>query len=244
MGPGGIPAQGQFSNPLFAQGQQARQQQQDYIGQIQNAINGNAPSLAQVQLQQGVAANIAGANALAASAGPGNAAMASRQAMQNAGMQNQALAGQSAALRAQEYNSAMQQMGTATTNQRAADLQGLGMSYQNAIAQAQLEQGQNNTQAQMEMGQRGMNDAAALGYRGMGNDALNNDLASRMHYMDLMAGKYSNDRNLAAQQSQFNITRSDQQQAAAMNMGSTMLSAGLSRGWGNGGGGGNGGGNG
>jgi hypothetical protein len=209
MGPGGIPAIGQYANPLFQQGQQSRAQQQAYMGEIARGISGQAPSLAQIQLKQGMDSNIAAQNALAASGGPSNAAFASRQAMQNAAASGQALAGQSAALRAQEYQQAMSQMGQATAQARAQDLAAAGMSYQNALAQAQMEQGMNSQQAQLQMQQGALNQQGALGYYGMAQGTQNQDLASRMHYMDLMGQKYGVDRGVALQQQQMQQQHSD-----------------------------------
>lgn len=251
------------NNPLYGNMGGSRDQQQGYINQLNNVLSGNAPSLAQTQLRQGVDANIAAQNALAASAGPGQANIASRAAMNNAAIANQNLSGQSAALRAQEEQNALSQLGGATTNmrgaditalgqsqqntqsmlglmsqqqtqQRAQDLQASGMSYQNALAQAQLEAEQNANQAQLESSQNAQNSQAALGLLGMGQATQSNDLASRMHYYDLMSSKYANDKGLAQQASQFNTQQNNLMAGTALSAGGALLSSMISRGGGGG----------
>lgn len=224
-GPGGIPAMGQYANPVFQQQQQARNQQEQYINELQNGINGTAPSLAQLQLRQGVDANIASQMAMAASGGPGSAAFAQRNAMNNAANANQQLAGQSAALRAQEYQNALGQMGNATSALRAADLQSTGMSYQNALAQAQLEQQQNSQQANLQMQQNALNLQGQLGMYGLGQNVTQQDLASRMNYMNLMAQKYANDRGLAQNQAQFQTNQNNLLLGTALNSTGGFLSS-------------------
>lgn len=162
-------APGMYNTPGAAQQDQARQQQQSFLQRLSGDMNGGQPSLAETQLRRGSDAVVANANALAASAGPGGAAMARRQAMQTAAGQGGKLAADTAELRAKEYAQARQEAGGALTNfrgqditnqgqgfqnitstqdraaqqaiaLRSADLQAAGMSYDNAIKQAQLEQ--------------------------------------------------------------------------------------------------------
>lgn len=162
-------APGLYNTPGAAQQDAARQQQQRFLGRLESDMNGGQPSLAELQLRRGSDAVVANANALAASAGPGGAAMARRQAMQTAAGQGGKLAADTAELRAKEYAQARGEMGGAVTNLRgqditnqgqgfqnitatqdraaqqaialrSADLQAAGMSYDNAIKQAQLEQ--------------------------------------------------------------------------------------------------------
>lgn len=120
-----------YATPDQATAAQSRGQQQGLMSILNRDIAGGGPSLAEQQLKQGTDANIATANALAASAGPQNAAAASRQAAQTAATAGQQLAGQTAALRAQEYAQARGELGTATTAARAQDLTNLGMDYSN-----------------------------------------------------------------------------------------------------------------
>lgn len=232
--------------------QQSRDQQQGFVNRLQSDMNGGQPSLAEMQLRRGSDAAVANAQALAASGGPGNYAMSQRQAMQQAAVQGQNLAADTAQLRAQEYAQARGEMGNAVQNMRsqdlqnqgqsyqnitnqaglqaqqsqamrAQDLQAAGMSYQNALAQAQFEQQQNMGQAQLDAQQRGLNAGLAAQYYGMGNANLNTDLASRMHYLDLMSSKYANDRGLAQQASQFNTQQGNLMAGATMNAAASAL---------------------
>lgn len=218
-GPGGA----QFQNPVYQQQMAGREQQNQFIDRLQADMDGRAPSAAQMQLQQGVDANIAAANALRASAGPQNYSGAQRQAMIGAANANQQAAGQSAILRAQEYAGAREAMAGALNNRRVQDLQATGMSYQNALAQAQLEAGQNQTQANLQMQQNALNQQGELAYEGMGQDVYQTDLSSRMHYNDLMAQKYANDKGLAQQASQYQQGRSDKREAAMIGAVGTAL---------------------
>ncbi len=114
-------------------------------------------------------------------------------------------------------------LGNALNQQRVSDLQATGMSYQNAIQQAQLEAGQNQNQANLEAQQRNLNQAGQMGFYGMGQHALDQDLASRMHYQDLMATKYANDKNLAQNAAQFQTAEDNKQQAAQYQMAAGAL---------------------
>lgn len=131
-------APGLYNTQDYGAAMQSRGQQQGLVNRLQGDMAGGQPSLAQLQLKQGTDSNIAAAQALAASSGPQNAALAQRQAMQTAAAQNQSLSGQSAMLRAQEYAQARGELGQATTNLRGQDIQNLGMTYQNTTNQAQL----------------------------------------------------------------------------------------------------------
>lgn len=250
----GIPATGQFANPLFQKSQQARGeqsaiearsadpnlyngadksaadasrgQQQGLISLLNRDINGGAPSLAEAQLKRGTDATVATANALAASAGPGNANAAARQATQTAATAGQDLAGRTAELRAQEYAQARGELGTATTaargadistfgqtsanttaqatllanqarDKRAADLQATGMSYDAAFKQAQLEADQNKTQLATEMGQRALNQTGQLGLLGLGQGDSAQEQEAREHAADLLVQKYGIDKGVA-----------------------------------------------
>lgn len=191
---------GMFQNPTYLQGQQTRAQQGDYANTLWGDMAGGAPSLAQVQLKQGTDAALQSANALAASGGPGNYAAASRQAAQGAAVAGQQLAGQTAALRAQEYATARGELGTALTSQRAQDLTNQGMSYQNAIAQANLENDQNKTQASLQQNQNALNQQGALAWSGQQMGVLSQDQEAKQHYLDLMAQRYGVDKGIGIQQ--------------------------------------------
>lgn len=210
MGPGGIPMKGQFANPVFQQGQQARNVQMGYLGKLGADMSGAAPSLAQAQLAAATGNAINAQASGAASSGPGNYALASRTAaMNSANLESQA-ANQSAQLRAQEYASARDAFGRGATDLRGADLTAAGQSYQNATQEAQLNQQQNQEQAELEMRQRALNAQAAQGMYGLGLKPEEMDMNSRMQYLDLMQRKYANDRGIGEQARQFDANRGDQ----------------------------------
>lgn len=280
IGPGGIPMRGQFANPVFQQQQQTRNvqgnlmnrfsspsmfntpeygtaeqsrgQQMSLVNRLQNDLAGNQPSLAEMQLRRGSDAAVSNAQALAASAGPGGAGFAQRNAMRQAALTGQRLASDTAMLRAQEYAQARGELGGATQalrgqdlqnlgmsyqniqnqsqlqaqqarDMRAADLQATGMSYENALRQADLERQQNATQANLGMQQRMLNLQGEQGFYGMGMDVQGQDLGSRMHYLDLMAQKYANDRGLAQNASQFNQQRNDKLLGTGLMVGGSLL---------------------
>jgi hypothetical protein len=128
-----------------------RQQQQGVANYLNQSMNGQN-SLAQFQLRGATDANIAQQRSLAASAGPGNAAMAQRMAMQNIGRINQGLGSQAAQLGIQERNAAAMGLAGLSGQARGQDMQG----------------SQFNVGAQLQ--QTGMNDAAS-------NGAFNRELA-------------------------------------------------------------------
>jgi hypothetical protein len=210
MGPGGIPMKGQFANPLFQQSQQARTAQLGFMGQLQGIMGGNYPSLAQAQLAQATGNAINAQASGAASSGPGNYALAARTAAQNAANLESNAANQSAQIRAQEFQNALGMYGNQTNQLRGQDLSSAAQSYQNAQQEAQFNQQQNQEQAELEMRQRNLNYMGAQGFYGLGMKPEESDLASRMHYMDLMQQKYANDRGIGEQARQFDANRSDQ----------------------------------
>lgn len=247
--PGMYSAPGQEANAG-----QSRDAQMGLVNRLNSDLNGGQPSLAEMQMRRGAQSNIAAANAMAASGGPNGAAASRRQAMNSMTAQNQNLVGQTAALRAQEYAQARGELGGATANLRgqdinqlgqqyqnitsqgqlqaqqsqairAQDLQATGMSYDNAVKQAQLEMQQNAGQAQLEAQQRANNAAMAAQYYGMNNANAQTDLASRMHYMDLMSSKYANDRGLAQQAGQFQTQQNNLMTGTALSTAGTLLGA-------------------
>lgn len=125
------------------------------LGLDQQAAMGNAPSVAQAQLQQGLAQSQAGAAAQAAGSRGGGANLAAAQnqaANTQAGMAAQAN-NQSAQLRAQEMATARGQYGDLAS-------QGLGQQM-----------GWNQSQAQLQQGYEGMNNQIGLAQLGaQGNE--------------------------------------------------------------------------
>lgn len=199
IGPGGIPMRGQFSNPVFQQQQQTREKQVGLLGRLERDMNGEQPSLAQLTLRKGVDENVAAMNAIAASGGPGGYAAAARQAAVSGAKANQDLVGQAAALRAQEYQTARQEAGQLSTQLRINDLTATGMSYDNAVKQAQLEADQAKTQlgADVQMADIRAKQEQGLLDLGMRGTALGSE--EKMHLADLLMQKYGIDKGAAIQ---------------------------------------------
>lgn len=145
------PGIGRFQNSgegEFRGGQEA------LIRQLQGRASG-ADSLSQIQLRQAADHNLAQQQALAASARPGQGAMAARMASQQAGNIGQGLAGQAAQAGIMERAQAQDMLGNVLAGARGQDI---GQSQFNANTQNQrlLEM------ARMQQQQYGMNDQALL----------------------------------------------------------------------------------
>ena len=156
---GGYQQRGDWLNQQAqgAQGRQApqamdssfRASQQDLINRLGRQMSGQ-DSLSALQLRDATDANIAQQRSQAASASPGNAAMAQRLAMQNTGRMNQGFGAQAAQLGIQERNAAANALAGVAGQARGQDLQN----------------NEFNTTAQLQ--QRGMNDQYGLGAAGLG----------------------------------------------------------------------------
>ncbi len=134
---------------------------QDYIGRLKDIAFGNAgPSAAQQQMRQGTDDSIQAQMAMAHSANPMQAGLANYTAAQQGAGMMQRNVQNTGILRAQEQAQARGEMGQALNQQRVADLQAQGLSFEQAMRQAQLEQQQT-----------GMNDAMRLGYLNAGTAA-------------------------------------------------------------------------
>lgn len=135
--------------------------QTDLAGRLRSDLDDNSHSQAQLQLAAATQQAINQQASTVASASPTNYALASRTAqMQNAVIGANA-ANASAQLRASEYQNTVGQLEKtladqrqtniqAAIQQRVQDLQNQGMSYQNAIQQAQIEVDQRHLNAQRE----------------------------------------------------------------------------------------------
>jgi hypothetical protein len=141
---------GQRQAPVFAaQDSAARAQQMqaaDYLNQQMQGRN----LLSAEQLRQGQMQNVAQQQAMAASAAPGNQAMAQRQAMMNAGRQGYGMSGQAAMAGIAERNAAANAYGGMLGQIRGQDL---GLSQFNA---GQAQQGYYQNQGQNDARQQGM----------------------------------------------------------------------------------------
>lgn len=215
---------GAANTGLTAQQQQlSRDQQMSYINGLQDQLAGRgAPSAAQLQLQQGADTALQSANALAASAGPQNAAAAQRAAVMQGAQLTQQYGNQAAQLRAQEQQQLRGELGSALGGLRSQDLSALGQASQNQQFSAGLQQQANLQNAGLQEQQNALGQQGLISMYGMGQDVLNTDLASRMHYQDLMAQKYANDKGLAQQASQFQTAENDKKQASYISAAATL----------------------
>lgn len=109
---------------------QEAQASRDYLRRV---ATGQEPSLAGEQLRQGLQQNVAAQRSMAASAAPGNAAMAARTAAMQTGRLGAGMSGAAALAGMQERQAAQQALADMIMKQRGQDMQvGLG-SRQNAI---------------------------------------------------------------------------------------------------------------
>lgn len=157
-------------------GNQSRDAMEAWTKDIQNQLAqsraGNAPSVAQNQLQAGLDANMRQQQAMAAGArgGAASRAAADRQAAMAGAQMGMQTNQQAAQLRAQEqianeqmYNA---MLSDAYTQMRAQDLQAAGMSGDMAYRQAALEQQQTELNDQMTRAYMEGANQIGLGYYG------------------------------------------------------------------------------
>jgi hypothetical protein len=149
--------------------------QQSLVDRLNGDLNGNQPSLAQLQLEAGRDASINNSLSIANSARGNTQGIAQLEAIRanQATMQD---TGRSAAmLRAQEYAQARGELGGVLSQQRGQgiqeqniaatqlgqargqDLSALGYQYNNSVQQGQLDQQRNVAQASVEGQQRALN---------------------------------------------------------------------------------------
>lgn len=113
----------------------SRAMQSQLAAKLTGQMNGTEPSLAQLQMQQGLAANLKAQQSAAASmrGGAVNASLAMRNLGDQGASSRQALVGQSGIARLQEQQGAMSQLGGLSSSMRSQD-------FGNAFAQAQMKQ--------------------------------------------------------------------------------------------------------
>lgn len=163
LGNGGMWGQAGMNMANQAMGRQAATSpwanDQVALGEALRRQMSGQDSISREQLRQDAGRNISMQQALAASAGPQNAAMAQRMASQNQGRINQGLAGQAAMAGIAERNAATNAYGNLTGMARGQDMQnfyqnrqgndamwqgamglGLGAAGQNLQAQTQQDQ--------------------------------------------------------------------------------------------------------
>lgn len=126
LGNGGMWGQSGYSMAADASRRQASsspwEAQQMALGQALARQMSGQDSISREQLRQDAGRNISMQQAMAASAGPQNAAMAQRMASQNAGRINQGLAGQTAMAGIMERNAAANAMGQLSGQARGQDM--------------------------------------------------------------------------------------------------------------------------
>jgi hypothetical protein len=140
----------------YGQEQQARANQSDFIKQLQAQMQGQGPSLANMQLQQATNRNIAQTMGQAASQRGVNPALAARLAMNNVAGANQQAAMDSGIIRQQEMLNAQQQLGSQIGAQRQGDLTAVDRDLGAKMGREQLGVQQ----------QTGLNSVNQQGYEG------------------------------------------------------------------------------
>lgn len=212
-----------------------RARQGQLLDKLQAYANGTGgPSAAEILLQQQTERNLAQQYALAQTAQGSNIGAAQRQASLTAGDLNAQATAQGAALRAQEQATARQQLASALSDVRGADLglattqagfqQQAGLSNQSAFNQAaQFNAGQTNQRNEQQAGlTQGVNlaNAAAANQVGMFNAGQGNDFAKAQAAMALQAGLANQSAN-----NQFTLTGADMGLRASLANQSTGLQA-------------------
>lgn len=161
------------------QQEQTRGMQMNLANQLQQQAAGQGPSVAGMQLQQGLQQQLMQQRAQAASMGGDvNPYLAQRQLAEQGAQAAQATNAQAAMARTQEQMNAQGALGGLTGQMRGQDLGVAGMGQQHALANAQM--GQQARQFGMEgmMGLSGQQLQANMGYAGMQNqtDLANNQI--------------------------------------------------------------------
>lgn len=121
-----------------SQSDQTRNQNQALIQALQAQASGQAPSLAQMQLQQATQQNIANTAGQIGSTRGMNPALQARLIAQQGAAQNQNMAGQAAMARVQEQQGALGNLANALQAQRAQDISMAGLGAQTGIQQQAL----------------------------------------------------------------------------------------------------------
>jgi hypothetical protein len=194
--------------------QQAVGANQDYLGDYYKAmLEGKQPSVAEQQMRAGIGQSIQAQMAAANSARGGVAQSAAlRNAQGMAGdMQMQGVQ-QSGMLRAQEQQNAAQGYGGLLAQQRAAELQAMGLSQEQAIAQAEN-----------EMRQRALNDAMTQSYLGAETSTMGGLYGGLVEQRGQEYGKYASDSAAAAAQAQADAQNRAGLYGAAATAGSALI---------------------
>lgn len=180
------------------------------------AALGNAPSAAQIQMQQGLGQAVQQQASLAAGARGGGANLAAAQqvaAAQGANMSGNAIQSMGA-LRAQEMANARGAYMAGTNQIRGADQGRMQQSGQMGIAQGQA-----------DIATRGQNDARNLGYEGFRRGVFQDQLGAQGAGEAANAGVYQSNADRAQRASDHSDAERDKYIGAATSAGGALLMA-------------------
>jgi hypothetical protein len=170
---------GNMGDESRGMGMQSRDAQMQAMGLMRDAAMGNAPSRAELMMQQGAAQNAATQMQMAAGArGPAALAMAQQQAAANTSMGNAQNTASAGMMRADEMERARGALGGMTGQMRGMDYQQRQQDLDYQAGASQRAQ----ANAQLGLGYRQMGQAGALGYDSMRNNILTTQGQGRQNY--------------------------------------------------------------
>ncbi len=180
-------------------GMDSRGSQTDALGMMRSAALGNAPSVAQLQQQQGIQSALGSQMALAAGArGASGLAQAGYNAAGNtASLQRQGVADNSM-LRASEMANARGAYGQMASGIRSGDMQQRGQDFQ---ALSLMDQ-RSHYLADLAMRQRGLNQQGQMGYEQLGFNVNQAQLGAGMGLAGLNQQKWATQSGMDAASTQ------------------------------------------
>jgi hypothetical protein len=207
--------QAQMAMGAAGQANTARGQQQDALALQRQAARGQAPSVAQLQMQQGMENAVASQQSQAASArGPAALAMAQSQAAGNIAAAQQNTAAQTAQLRAGEMAQARNEYAQGASGIRSGDVsqqgvyqQGQNIAGQQAQAQAQMQAQQNALNQQGWLQAQGLGQQGQLGSEQAGIGVMNQNLTAQVQGQQLNSENYNKAQELYQKQLEGNAER-------------------------------------
>lgn len=214
--------------------------QQALIDRLNADLEGKAPSLAQLQLEEGRDTALRGAASIANSARGNSMGMAQLEALRASQQTMGDSARQAAMLRAQEYAAARGELGTVLSQKRAQELQGhniaateygqgrqqdigiAGIESQNALSAAQIAQATRLAQANLDQDTKRSNLEAYFRQQGLNDDQARFWAQQYTHYKerpeDIELAKYG----VNVQQQNRREDRDQQKSAAQMNAAASL----------------------
>jgi len=147
------------------------------IFDLQRMARGQGPSIARLQAQEAMNRGLANQQAMLATAGPANQAMAARMAAQQGGALAGSVMGASAQARAQEALGARSMLGQALGQQGQLSLQDRSVRNQAMLQAMQMQSGQIGQMYDIQNGkaaQLGMGDRLLMGGLDLGSSWLDN----------------------------------------------------------------------